>query len=79
MGWVLRLRLQRLVPRKGLVLAVWRKPKGLRSRAGQVGEWYTMGWGVESHGRGNPGEGPDLQERQGAIVGKDEKRRGRPH
>ena len=28
-----------------------------------------MGWGVERHGRGNPGEGLDLQERQGAIVG----------
>ena len=31
-------------------------------------EQYTKGWGVESHNRGNPGEGPDLQERQGATV-----------
>ena len=34
------------------------------------GEWYAKGWGVEIHSRGNPGEGPDPQERQGATVGK---------
>ena len=28
-----------------------------------------MGWGGEHQGRGKPGEGLDLQERQGAIVG----------
>ena len=38
-----------------------------------------MGWGVECHGRGNPGEGLDLQERQGAIVGEGERRRGGCH
>ena len=32
--------------------------------------WWGEGWGVESHGRGNLGEGPDQQEGQGAIVGK---------
>ena len=75
--WALRLRLQRSVPRRGLGLTVWRQPKGLRSRAPWEGEWYTKGWDVESHGRGNPGEGPDLQERKGAIVGEDERRRSR--
>ena len=42
-GWVLRLRLWRSVPGKGLGLAVWGQPKGLRSSAPQAGEWYTMG------------------------------------
>ena len=74
--WVLRLRLQRLVQGRGLGLAVWGLPKGLRSSAPWAGKWYTMGWVVEHHGRGNPGEGPGLQERQGAIVGKGERRRG---
>ena len=32
-------------------------------------EQYTNGWGVEGHNRGNQGEGWDLQERQGTIVG----------
>ena len=31
-------------------------------------EQYTKGWGVESHNRGNLGEGLDPQERQGANV-----------
>ena len=43
-----------------------------------AGEWCAMGWVVERHGRGNPGEGLDLHERQGAIVGEGEKRRGGP-
>lgn len=30
-GWVLRLSLQRSVPGRGLWLAVWERPKGLRS------------------------------------------------
>ena len=34
------------------------------------GERYTKGWGVERHDKGKPGKSPDLQERQGAIVGK---------
>ena len=32
-------------------------------------EQYTKGWGVESHNRGNPGEGLNRQERQGTTVG----------
>ena len=40
-----------------------------------VGEWYIMGWVVECHSRGSPGEGPGLHERQGTVVGKGEKRR----
>ena len=62
--WALRLRLQRSVPGRGLGLAVWRQPKGIRSSVPQAGEWYAKGWGVESHSRGNLGEGPDPQERQ---------------
>ena len=69
-GWVLRLRLWRSVPGSGLGLVVWSQPKGLGSSMLLVGECYAKGWGVESHGRGNPGEGLDLQERQGATVGK---------
>ena len=37
-------------------------------------ELYAKGWGVESKGRGNPGEGLDLQEKQGAIVGEGRER-----
>ena len=44
----------------------------------QVGEQHAMGWVMESHGRRNPGEGLDPQERQGTIVGEDERRRGGP-
>ena len=33
----------------------------------------------ECHGRGNPGECPDLQERQGTIVGEGERKGGRCH
>ena len=42
-GWALRLRLQRSVLGRGLGLAVWREPKGLRNSALQVGEWYAKG------------------------------------
>ena len=48
----------------------WRQPKGLGEVHCWLGEWYAKGWRVESHGRRNSGEGPDLQERQGATVGK---------
>ena len=61
---------------RGLELEVWKQPKGLRSSVPRAGEWYAKGWGIESHGRGNPGEGLDRQERQGAIVGEDERGRG---
>ena len=56
-------------------MALWRQPKELRNSVPRVGEQYTKGWGREHHSRGNPGEGPDLQERQGAIVGGGGKRR----
>ena len=46
-----------------------RQPEGLRSSGPLVGEWCALGWGVECHGRGNPGEGLGPQEKQGAIVG----------
>ena len=42
-GWVLRLRLQRSVPRSRLEFAVWTQPKELRSSAPQMGEQYAMG------------------------------------
>ena len=48
---------------------VWRQPKGLGSSA-LMGGWYAKGRRVESHGRGNLGEGPEPQERQGTNVGK---------
>ena len=37
-----------------------------------------MRWGVEHHGRWNPGEGLGLQVKHGAVVGEGESRRGRP-
>ena len=40
-GWVLRLRLWRSVPGKGLGLAVWREPEGLGGSTAQAGEWRT--------------------------------------
>ena len=66
-------RLQRSDLGRGLGLALWRQSKGLRSSAPRVGEQCTMGWGVEHHGRGNPGEGLDPQERQSAIIGEGER------
>ena len=36
----------------------------------QAGEQYALGWGVECHNRGNQGEGPDPQDKQGPIVGR---------
>ena len=55
---------------------MWGQPKGLRSTVPWAGEWCAVGLGVECHGRGNTGEGPGLQEKQGAIVGEGERRRG---
>ena len=75
-GWLLRLRLQGSVPGRGLGLAVWGQPKGLRSTMPQAGEQCAMGWAVEPQGRVNPGEGMDLQEKQATIVGEDERKRG---
>ena len=66
--WALRLRLQRSVPRRALVLAVWRQSKGLRCSVPWAGELYITGWGAKRHGRGNPGEGLDLQERQASLL-----------
>ena len=63
-GWALRLRLLRLVLGRGLGLAEWGQPEGVRSSVPWVGEQYTTGWGGEHHGRGNPGEVLGLQERQ---------------
>ena len=40
----------------------------------QAGKWCAMGWGVESHDRGNQGDGLGLQEKQGTIVGEGESR-----
>ena len=56
-------------------MAVWGQPERLRSGVPQVGEWYAMGWGVEQHRRGNPGDGLVPQEKQGTIVGEGEKRK----
>ena len=41
----------------------------------RAGEVCATGWGVECHGRGNPGEGLGLQEKQGTTVGEGERRR----
>ena len=41
-------------------------------------EQCAIGWGVESHDRGNLGEGLGPQEKQGTIAGEGESRRGRP-
>jgi len=68
-GWALRLRLWRSVPGRGLGLVVWRQTKGLRSRVPLAGEWYTKGWGAESHGRGNLGEGPDCRRGKAPLLG----------
>ena len=57
-------------------MAVWGQPEGLRNSVTWVRERYAMGWGVEGHGRGNWGEGLGPQEKQGAIVGEGERRRG---
>ena len=69
-GCVLRLRLCKSVPGRGLGLVVWRQPEG-------AGEWYTKGCGVEHHSQGNLGGGLGLQEKQATIVGEDKRRRGR--
>ena len=46
-GWALRLRLQRSVPGKGLGLAVWRQPEGLRSSVPWAGEHSTIAKGAQ--------------------------------
>jgi len=43
-GWVLRLRLQRSVPGKGVWLAMWGQPERVRSGLPQVGEQCATGW-----------------------------------
>ena len=40
-GWALRLRFQRSVLRRGLCVAVWGQPEGLRNSAPQAGEPST--------------------------------------
>ena len=60
-------------PRRGVGIAIWGQPKGLRRTVPWVGEWWTLGGGVEHHGRGNPGEGLGPQEKQGTIVREDER------
>ena len=46
-------------------MAVWKQPEGLGS-------------GAEHHSQGNPGGGLDPQDKQGAIVGEGERRKGGP-
>ena len=60
---MLRLRLWRSVPGRGLRSGGVEQPKGLKGSVLWVGEQYAKGWGVESRSRGNPGEGPDLHEK----------------
>ena len=65
---------------RGLGLAVWRQPEGLGSGVLWAGEPNARGRGMERHRQGNREGGLGLQEKQGAIVGEGEKRRGRlPH
>ena len=68
-GWALRLRLQWSVPRSELSLAVWRQPEGLGSSVPQAGEKNTTAEETLGGGLGQ-------QEKQGAIVGEGERRRG---
>ena len=51
--WALRLRIQRLILRRGLGLAVWRQSEGLSSSVPQVGDQCAAGWGMEHYDRGN--------------------------
>ena len=51
-GWVLRPRLQRSVPGRGLRLALWRQTEGLRSSAPWAGEWCATSWGVDCRAEG---------------------------
>ena len=41
----------------------------------QKGEMCARSWGVEWQGRGNLGEGLDLQEKQGTIVGEGKRKK----
>ena len=59
-------------------LVVWRQTEGLRSSDPWAEDWYATGQRGECHGKGNPGEGLDPQERQGAIAGEGKRKRGRP-
>ena len=74
----LKLRLWRSGLGRGLGLAVWGEPKGLRSAVPWAGEQCATGWGVELHSSRNLGGGLGLQEKQGTIVGEGERRRGEP-
>ena len=74
-GWILRLRLWKSVPGRGLGLAVRGQLKDLGSGVPWPGEQCAMGWGGERHSRGNPGGGLSLQEKKGAIVREGERRR----
>ena len=53
---------------------MWGQPEGLTSSVSWVGEWCAMGWGVEL--RGNPVGRLGPQEKQSAIAGENERRRG---
>ena len=70
--WVLalRLRLWRSGLGRGLGLAVWGEPKGLRSAVPWAGEQCATGWGVEHQGRGNPGEGLDGRRSKVPLLGR---------
>ena len=59
-------------------MAVWGQSEGLRSGVPWAGEWCALGWDVEHHGGGNLGGGLGPQEKEGYIVRKGERRRGRP-
>lgn len=61
-GWVLRLRLWRSVPCRGLGLTVWREPEGTREPCATAEGALEETW---------------PQEKQGAIVEERERRRGR--
>ena len=57
-------------------MAVRGQPEGLRSAVPWVGDRCAMIWEVERHGRVNLGGGLGPQEKQDAIVGEGERRRG---
>ena len=69
-GWALRLRLWRSVLGRGLGFAVRGQPEGLRRGVPRAGEVCATGWGVECHGRGNPGEGLGLRRSKAPLLGR---------